>query len=390
MKKTTIGIIGAGPSGLTLALMLQKSGIASVILENRSKEYVENRVRAGLLEHNTVATLENLGVAERLHKEGLVHHGCFISFDGEMQRIDFKEHTNKEVAIYGQQEIVKDLIKACAERNIEIVFEAEVIEIKDVETSNPSLVFFQNEEQKALNCDFVAACDGFHGIGRKTLPEATYNKFEIEYPFSWLGILAYSKPTYEELIYANHQNGFALASMRSEKVSRLYLQVSNDEKIENWTDTAIWNELENRLGIGLNKGEIFEKGITPMRSFMIDNMQFGRLFLAGDAAHIVPPTGAKGLNLAIADIHLLAKALIDFYENKNEDLLENYTQNCLKRIWRVQEFSNFMTNLCHKVAEPNSFESKLQRSKFDFLQISKAYQKTIAENYVGLPYDVFV
>jgi p-hydroxybenzoate 3-monooxygenase len=384
-----IGIIGAGPAGLTLALMLQKAGIKSIILENRSREYVENRVRAGLLEHNTVEVFEKLGVADRLHKEGLVHHGCYISYNGIQQHIDFEKYTQKAVTIYGQQEIVKDLIKTCLERKIEIIFEAVATEINDFLTENPSISFIQNGNLQTLNCDFVAACDGFHGIGRKTLPKDSYNEYQIEYPFSWLGILAYSKPNYDELIYAFHHNGFALASMRSQKICRLYLQVPNDEKIENWSDTQIWNELENRLGIQLDKGEIFEKGITPMRSFMIDNLQAGRLFLAGDAAHIVPPTGAKGLNLAIADVRNLTNGIIEFYQNDNNEQLKDYTKKCIARVWRVQDFSNFMTYLCHKQAENGSFEQLLQKSKFDYLRISEAYQKTIAENYVGLPFELF-
>jgi p-hydroxybenzoate 3-monooxygenase len=391
MKESTtqIGIIGAGPAGLTLALMLEKQGISSVVLENRSREYVESRVRAGLLEHNTVEVFDNLGVSDRLHQEGLVHHGCYISYNGKSQRVDFQKHTQKEVTIYGQQEVVKDLIKACLERGIEIIFEADAKEILDIQTSNPSIVFQHNQESKTLKCDFVGGCDGFHGISRKTLPKDSYNEFKIEYPFSWLGILAYSKPMYEELIYAYHKNGFALASMRSEKICRLYLQVPNDEKIENWTNEMIWQELGNRLGIELDKGEIFEKGITPMRSFMIDNMQFGRLFLTGDSAHIVPPTGAKGLNLAVADVYNLAKGFTDFYQNNSEEKLKNYTQKCVARVWRVQDFSNFMTYLCHKQADEGSFEQLLQKSKFDYLCISEAYQKTIAENYVGLAYEIF-
>jgi p-hydroxybenzoate 3-monooxygenase len=389
LLKTQIGIIGAGPAGLTLALLLKKSGIQSIIIENRSREYIENRVRAGLLEQNTVEVFDSLGVSERLHQEGLVHQGCFINFNGKSQHIDFQKLTNRKVTIYGQQEVVKDLIDACLEREIPILFEASATEIKNLETVKPSILFTQNGQNQTLNCDFVAGCDGFHGISRKTLPTETYKEYKIEYPFSWLGILAHAKPNYDELIYAYHTSGFALASMRSEKVCRLYLQVPNDEKLENWDDEKIWNELEQRLGIQLNRGDIFEKSITPMRSFMIDNMQFGKLFLAGDSAHIVPPTGAKGLNLAVADVHVLAKSLVEFYQTGLGIELADYTKTCLSRVWRVQDFSNFMTTLCHKQAEEGSFENQLQKAKFDYLCISEAYQKTIAENYVGLPFEVF-
>lgn len=389
IQETAVGIIGAGPAGLTLALMLQQGGIKSVVIESRSREYVENRVRAGLLEHNTVAVFDALGVANRLHRESLVHRGCYINYNGVSQRIDFQKYTQKEVTIYGQQEVVKDLIGACINRGITIHFEAEATQILGIESTNPCIHFTQNREESELFCHFVAACDGFHGIGRKTLPTHLYREFKIEYPFSWLGILAYAQPTYEELIYAYHTEGFALASMRSEKVCRLYLQVPNTETLEQWTDERIWEALEQRLGVGLNRGEIFEKSITPMRSFMIDNMQHGRLFLAGDAAHIVPPTGAKGLNLAVADVHNLAKGLLEFYENQSEEPLQNYTRKCVARVWRVQDFSNFMTYLCHKQAEEGSFEQLLQKAKFDYLQLSEAYQKTIAENYVGLPLEIF-
>jgi p-hydroxybenzoate 3-monooxygenase len=387
-QKTQIGIIGAGPAGLTLALLLHRAGIDCIVLENRSREYVESRVRAGLLEQNTVDLFNQLHVGERLNKEGLQHHGVYLSFNEQRIRVPFDELTGGRcITIYGQQEVLKDLIKACTERNITIYFEATAKEINHIETNNPGIIYQHNGEQHELSCGFVAGCDGFHGIARKYLPKNSFNEFRKDYPFSWLGILAHAKPSTDELIYSYHERGFALHSLRSETVSRLYIQVSNDDKIENWSDDRTWEELSLRLhtqGFHLSTGEIFEKAITPMRSFMIDHMQHGRLFLSGDAAHIVPPTGGKGLNLAVADIKWLSSALIDFYKNNDESKLQSYSADCLRRIWRAQDFSNFMTYLFHKQAAHGSFEYHLQKAKFDYIRLSKAYATTIAENYVGL------
>lgn len=385
---TRVGIIGAGPAGLTLALLLQRSGIPCLILENRSRDYVENRVRAGLLEQNTVDLLHELGAADRLEVEGLKHHGVIFSFNGQRIRIPFDELTNgRGITIYGQQEVIKDLITCALERGIEILFEAEANLIEGIESKNPVIHYTQNRQEHTLSCDFVAGCNGYHGISRKSMPEGSFHEFRIEYPFSWLGILANVAPSSDELIYAYHERGFALHSLRSPSVSRLYIQVENKDKIEDWPDERIWDELSIRLGTEawtLQRGPIFEKSITPMRSFMIDHMQHGRLFLAGDAAHIVPPTGGKGLNLAVADIRWLAQALIHYFETGQNDLLERYSSNCLRRIWRAQDFSNFMTYLFHKQAEHGSFENLLQKAKFDYIGVSKAQATTIAENYVGL------
>jgi p-hydroxybenzoate 3-monooxygenase len=387
-NKIQVAIIGAGPAGLTLALLLQRANIDCIILENRSRHYVESRVRAGLLEQNTVDLYNELGVADRLNKEGLKHHGVYLSFDEQRIRVPFDELTGGRcITIYGQQEVVKDLIKACIDGKIEIKFEATAKSITHIDTASPQIIYEQNGEQSILDCDFVAGCDGFHGIARKSLPKDCYTLYNKDYPFSWLGILAHATPSSEELIYAYHKNGFALHSLRSEKISRLYLQVNNDDTIDNWSNERIWKELAIRLhsdSFTLNTGDIFEKGITPMRSFMIDRLQYGRLFLAGDAAHIVPPTGGKGLNLAVADVRWLSAALIYFYKNNNNEKLESYSSDCLRRIWRAQDFSNFMTYLFHKQAEDNSFEYHLQKSKFDYIRLSKAYATTIAENYVGL------
>ncbi|RYU94523.1 4-hydroxybenzoate 3-monooxygenase [Emticicia agri] len=391
--KTQVGIIGAGPAGLTLALLLRKQGIKSVILENRSREYVQARVRAGLLEQNTVDIYKSLGVADRLLREGHEHHGVYLSFDGKRIRIPFGELTGgRNITIYGQQEVVKDLTNEWIAGGGQIYFETPALKIEDFETNNPKIHFESEGEEGVLSCDFVAACDGFHGIGRKTLPPDTYKEYAITYPFSWLGILAHVAPSTDELIYAYHERGFALHSLRSEKISRLYLQVNNDDNIDNWSDERIWEELAIRLGTEgwtLKTGPIFEKSITPMRSFFIDNMQSGRLFLAGDAAHIVPPTGGKGLNLAVADVKHLADGLAAYYQKNAIEALDNYSKIALKRIWRAQDFSNFMTTLFHKQDEHGSFTYQLQKAKFDYIHVSNAYATTIAENYVGLPFAAF-
>lgn len=391
--KTQVGIIGAGPAGLVLAHWLKKCGIEAVILENRSREYVQGRVRAGLLEQNTVDVLKQLGLAGRLLQQGQEHHGVYFSFDGERIRVPFGENTGgRNITIYGQQEVVKDLTEAWLNAGETLLFETPALKIEDFDTPQPKIHFEQAGEPGVIECDFVAACDGFHGLGRRVLPPGTFREYTTGYPFSWLGILAHVAPSSEELIYAYHKNGFALHSLRSPTVSRLYLQVGNDEEVKNWPDDRIWEELSIRLGTAgwtLQSGPIFEKSITPMRSFMIDHMQSGRLFLAGDAAHIVPPTGGKGLNLAVADVKHLVDGLVGFYENKSLHGLKNYSQTALRRIWRAQDFSNFMTTLFHKQDEHGSFQYRLQRAKFDYIRISPAYATTIAENYVGLPFEAF-
>lgn len=389
MKESTqVVIIGAGPAGLSLALLLKQEGIDSVILEHRSREYIESRVRAGLLEQNTVDLFHDLDVADRLEKEGMIHEGVNFQFDGLKQRIPFVDLLDGRcITIYGQQEVVKDLVKASLERGVEIKFEARAEKVNDIETNSPSVIYEENGEQHEITGDFVAGCDGFHGVSRDALPEESYQKFENVYPMSWLGILAYASPATEELIYSYHERGFALHSMRSDEVSRLYLQVDNDESTDDWSDEQIWDELEVRLAaedFELNRGEIFQKDIVPLRSFMMDSIQHGRLFLSGDAAHIVPPTGGKGLNLAVADSRWLADGLTSHFKEDYDKKLENYSKNALKRVWRVQDFSDYMTNLFHKQAEHGGFQYHLQKSRFDLIRSSEDFATTIADNYVGI------
>lgn len=391
--QTQVGIIGAGPAGMFLAHWLRQNNISAVILERRNREYVEGRVRAGLLEQNTVDILRSLGLADRLEREGQIHDGVNFSFDGERIRVPFGELTGgRQITIYGQREVIKDLTQAWLDGDGEIYFEAEARRIDGMNTDRPEIQFLHNGEEGVLQCDFVAACDGFHGIGRKSLPSRSFQEYKTNYPFGWLGILANVAPSTDELIYAYHERGFALHSLRSEEVSRLYLQVDENDQIENWSDDRIWEELSIRLhtdGWSLEEGPIFDKGITPMRSYMIDQLQFGRLFLAGDAAHIVPPTGGKGLNLAVADIKHLVDGFVAFYHCNSMATLDAYSQVALQRVWRAQDFSNFMTQLFHKQDAHGSYQYQLQKAKFDYIRVSRNYQTVIAENYVGLPFDSF-
>lgn len=386
---TQVAIIGAGPAGLTLAHWLQAYGIESIIIENRSREYVQSRVRAGLLEQNTVDVFCSLGLADRLLKEGKPHHGVYFNFNGERIRLPFDELTGgRHITIYGQQEIIKDLTEAWYGKRGQLFFNSPAQSILGIETNKPVIHFESNGEHHELQADFIAACDGFHGIGRKHLPLSQYEEYNHSYPFSWLGILAHVAPSSEELIYSYHRHGFALHSMRSDTISRLYLQVSNEDTLEEWPDERIWEELSVRLASKdweLKSGPIFEKSITPMRSFMIDRLQHGKLFLAGDAAHIVPPTGGKGLNLAVADVKHLVDGFVDYYKNNSTLTLDQYTSLVLPRIWRAQEFSNFMTTLFHRQDAHGSYTYQLQRARFDYIKKSKAYATSIAENYVGLP-----
>ncbi|UUX50794.1 4-hydroxybenzoate 3-monooxygenase [Nisaea acidiphila] len=389
--KTQVGIIGAGPAGLMLAQTLRGYGIDCVILEQRSEEYVLSRIRAGVLEHPTVEFLHEMGAGERLAKEGMPHEGIDLLFRGEKRRIDFPSLTGgKKVTVYGQQEVVKDLILLKKEFDGQILFEAEDVAIHGAESDTPSLSFTHEGQTKTLACDFIAGCDGFHGAGRKSIPEQKLRLFEKVYPFAWLGVLAEAAPAQDELIYSRHEDGFALFSMRSPEVTRLYLQCDPDENLEEWPDSRVWDELHKRLeakdGFRVNEGTIIRKDVTPMRSFVCETMRHGRLFLAGDAAHIVPPTGAKGLNLAAGDVKLLSEGLADFYKSGSTAKLDGYEALALKRIWAAQRFSWFMTSLLHKFPDGAAFDHEIQFADLDFYTGTETGRRNVAENYVGLPF----
>jgi p-hydroxybenzoate 3-monooxygenase len=385
--RTQVGIVGAGPAGLALALLLGRAGIESVVLEVRDREYVERRVRAGLLEQNTVDLLHDLEVAERLEREGLRHDGIYLRRPGHTLHIPIAELTGRRVTIYGQQEIVKDLIAAWLHRGGELRFEVSDVAVHEIDSERPRITYTADGAPHELDCDFIAGCDGFHGICRDAIPREVLTEYEFNYQFGWLGILAEASPATDELIYNWNERGFALYSMRSPSISRLYLQVPVDEDMERWPDDRIWEELQHRMaseGWAINEGPILEKGITPMRSFVCDPMQFGNLFLAGDAAHIVPPTGAKGLNLAVNDVRLLAAALDRWYRGRSRDHLDAYSATALRRVWRAQDFSNYMTQLLHDLGG-GPFERRLQLSRLEYLSRSQAAAASLAENYAGLP-----
>jgi p-hydroxybenzoate 3-monooxygenase len=381
--RTPVGIIGAGPAGLMLAHLLQRAGIESVVLEHRSREYVEGRVRAGVLEHGAAQLLRDSGVGERMDREGLIHHGIYLQFDGGRHHIDFTDLTGRSIVVYGQQEVVKDLIAARLESGASILFEAEATEVCGVEGEQPVIRYRHDGRSHEMGCDFIAGCDGSHGIGRLSM-QGNVSTYERVYPHAWLGILARTPPASEELVYAYHEHGFALHSMRSPEVSRLYLQVPAGKELTAWPEERVWAELRLRLGEpNLEVGEILDIGITPMRSLVIEPMQSGRLFLAGDAAHIVPPTGAKGMNLALADVKELAAALVEWYGTGSRDRLARYTDECLTRVWRAENFSAFMTGLLHRDPEGDPFEHKLRLANLSYLTQSRAAATSLAENYTS-------
>ena len=386
--RTQVGIIGAGPAGLFLALLLAHDGIESVVLEARSREYVEGRVRAGVLEQGTVDLMHQLGVADRLMRESMTDRVLDIRFEGRLIHMDMPELVNgREVRIYGQQEVVKDLIAARLAAGGELLFEADAIALEDIAGPRPAIRFQHNGEEHRLECDVIAGCDGFHGIARPAIPADALTIHDHIFPFGWLGILSESPPL-ADMTYANHARGYALASRRSPRIARLYLQCTPDEDLALWPDARIWEELHIRLNAGtseLAEGRIFQKGVTPVRSFVAAPMQYGRLFLAGDAAHIVPPTGAKGLNLAAADVRVLARALVPFLRKNDASLVERYSQTCLRRVWKTVRFSNYMTTLLHQFPTHTPFERQIQLAELDYIAGSRAAQTVVAENYVGLP-----
>jgi p-hydroxybenzoate 3-monooxygenase len=388
-SRTQIGIIGAGPAGLVLSHLLHLQGIESVVIENRSRQYVEERVRAGVLEQGTVDLLTETGVGERIKREGLVHYGIELRFHRRGHRIDFQDLTGgKGITIYSQHEVVKDLTSARLAAGGQVLFDVENVSVHDFERSRPKIRYEKDGQACELTCDFIAGCDGFHGICRPSIPPGVLAEYERVYPFGWLGILADAPPSSDELIYTYHERGFALLSMRSEKISRLYIQCKPDEDIDLWPDERIWRELNTRLasdGWHLTQGPVLQKGVTGMRSFVVEPMQYGRLFLAGDSAHIVPPTGAKGLNLAVADVRVLARALADFYATGRRNLLDAYSQTCLRRVWKVQRFSWWMTSMLHRFPDENPFDSRRQHAELDYVTSSRAASQSLAENYVGLP-----
>jgi p-hydroxybenzoate 3-monooxygenase len=391
--RTQVGIVRAGPAGLLLSHLLHPEGIESVVLESRDRDYVEGRIRAGVLEQGTVDLLVESGVGDRMKKEGMVHHGIELRFGGQGHRIDLHELTEgRAITVYGQHEVVKDLIQARLEAGGEVVSEAEAFGAKELDSKNPTVRYRKDGEEHELLCDFVAGYDGFYGVSRDSIPEGVLTVYERRYPFAWLGILAETPPSSEELIYTYHKRGFALHSMCSPELTRLYIQCDPDDNIEDWSDERIWEVLHTRLaseeGWALKGGPIREegRGTTPMRSFVVDPMQYGRLFLAGVAAHIVTPTGAKGMNLAVADV--LARALAGFYTSGQTDLLDRYSETCMRRVWLAQRFSWWVTAMLHRFDGSDEFQHRLQLTELDYVTSSRSAAKTLAENYVGLPMDL--
>jgi p-hydroxybenzoate 3-monooxygenase len=387
--RTQVAIIGAGPAGMFLAHLLHAAGVACVVFERRDRDYVEGRVRAGVVEPITVDLMRQLGIAGRLEREGLRHGGVNLALQGELFRIDLERLTGSAVTVYGQQEVMRDLFDAAAERGIEIVWNADRIALSGIDDARPSVTWRSGGVERQLDCELIAGCDGFHGVARGSIPGHVLRSFERVYPFGWLGILADVPPCNEELIYANHERGFALASMRSHTRSRYYVQVPLDDRPEDWSDERFWDEVSVRLGgeaaATITRGPSFEKTIAPLRSFVSEPMRWGRLFLAGDAAHIVPPTGAKGMNLAVSDVIMLAEAMTRYFAQGSEDGLDRYSGRALARVWKAERFSWWLTSITHRFPDMDPFEQRMQWAELDYLRGSETAQRSMAENYVGLP-----
>ena len=389
---TQVGIVGGGPAGLMLSHLLHLRGIESVIVEARSRETLETEVRAGVLEQNTVDLLRETGVGDRMDREGAVHHGIELRFNGQGHRIPLSDLTGGcEIVLYGQHEVVKDLIKARLDAGARIVFEAEAVGLHDIESQQPTIRYRHDGEDHELRCDFVAGCDGYHGVSRPSIPAEERTEYDQKYPFGWFGILAEASPSSDELIYTLHERGFALISTRSAKVQRMYFQCDPNDDADDWSDEQIWEELRTRTethdGFTLNEGPIIEKSVVGMRSFAVEPMQYGHLYLAGDAAHIVTPTGAKGMNLAIRDVRTLAQALTAWYEKGQTKLLDDYSNTCLKRVWKTQRFSWWMTSMLHSFPDDEGFQHNLQLAELDYVTSSQAAATSLAENYVGMVFD---
>jgi p-hydroxybenzoate 3-monooxygenase len=392
LMRTQIGIVGAGPAGLLLSHLLHLDGIDSVVIESRSRQEIEATIRAGVLEQGTVDLLNRTGVGERMQREGFVHHGIYLRFGGRSHRIDFPSLTGgRSIMVYAQHEVIKDLVAARLAAGGKILFEVKDAAVYDLDTREPKVRFHHEGKLVELECDFIAGCDGFHGITRPSIPSRARREFTRVYPFGWFGILVEAPPSTDELIYAHHDRGFALVSTRSPQIQRLYLQCDPDDEQKNWPDSRIWEELHARLetteGWKLAEGRIFQKGVIAMRSYVVEPMRYGRLFLAGDAAHIVPPTGAKGLNLAAADVRVLSRALAAFYKSGEEQPLTGYSATALRRVWRAEHFSWWMTSLLHRFHDETPFHHRLQLAELDYVVTSRAKAQTLAENYVGLPLD---
>ena len=390
--KTRVGIIGGGPSGLLLSQILHLRGIDNIVLERRSRDYVLGRIRAGVLEQGLTDMLRAADVGERLEKEGQIHSGVNLAFGDRIEHIDLEGLSGgKTVTVYGQTEVTRDLYEARDRMGGKVVHDAGEVTPHDVDSDAPFLTYRKNDDACRVDCEFIAACDGFHGIGRQSIPKDMLRTFEKVYPFGWLGVLSRTKPVNHELIYANHETGFALCSMRSETLSRYYIQCALDANLDDWTDDRFWDELKHRLpedvAANLDTGPSIEKSIAPLRSFVTEPLSHGRLFLAGDAGHIVPPTGAKGLNLAASDVHYLSKALIAFYEQGDESGLKSYSERALRRVWKAERFSWSMTMMLHRFPDDGAFGVKIQHADLDYLFSSKAAMTALAENYVGLPYE---